>query len=459
MLYPVHLLITALTVLLATAAGAAQPPYRLPGGAADATDPFIVAGFRALFTCSAHFAMGRPLDDILAVELADTAELGLPRPQIDTTRRLVRAEDGQGATRVAVFRDAMGCTMLPPHWTEADMARLPYVARPLPGPRPDADFPAGDRADPRPGQELAAVVASAFDAASYGAGNLTAAVLVVEDGELVAESYRDGFGPYTGYRTWSTAKSITATLIGIAVGQGLLDVDAAAPVPEWRQAADLRAAITLKHLLWMSSGLWSQGSNTNAMYFGGQDVVSAATTTHLEAEPGSRWKYANNDTLLLLYSLKTVLGGDTRYLRFPYEELFDPLGMHHTWMETDHLGNFVGSSQVYTTARDLARFGILYADDGVWQGERLLPEGWTEFVATPAPSRPPETGELGYGAQFWLLDQLEGIPAGTYTSMGNKGQYVTVVPERNVVIVRTGVDPLGASFDLGAFVGDVLATL
>jgi len=114
---------------------------------------------------------------------------------------------------------------------------------------------------------------------------------------------------------------------------------------------------------------------------------------------------------------------------------------------------------VYTTARDLARFGLLYLHDGVWQGRRLLPEGWTRFVASAAPSRPPVEGEIGYGAQFWLLGRLPGVPPGTYTSMGNKGQYVTIVPERDLVIVRTGVDPNGTRFDLGGFVRDVVSAL
>lgn len=451
------LLLAALTVLFSTAATAA--PYRLPGGAAEAGEPFIAAGFRALFTCSAHFAMGRSLADIERVELADTSALDLPAPEIDTERQLVRAADGAGNVRLAAYRDTMGCTVLPPHWSEADVARLPYVARPLPAPRDDQDFPLGERADPQPGPRLQRVVEQAFDAATYGEDTVTAAVLVLSDGTLTAEAYGPGFGPHTGYRTWSTAKSITATLIGIAVRQGLLELDQGAPVPEWQQPADPRRAITLEQLMWMSSGLWSQGSNTNAMYFGGQDVISAATTTPLVEEPGEHWKYANNDTLLLLRSLQAVLDDQTRYLRFPYDELFRPLGMNHTWMETDHLGNFIGSSQVYTTARDLARFGLLYAGDGVWQGERMLPRGWAEFVATPAPSRPPAAGELGYGAQFWLLDQLPGIPAGTYSSMGNKGQFVTIVPERDLVIVRTGVDPAGSRFDLGAFVRDVVEAL
>ena len=446
--------LAALALFMSVTAGA-EVPYRLPGGAADAAAPFIAAGFRALFTCSAHFAMGRSLDDIVRVELADTAPLELPAPEIDVARRLVRAADGEGHLRVAAFRDTMGCTLLPPHWREADLARLPYVARPLPEPREDVDFPAGDRADPRPGERHQQLIERAFDRESYGEGTLTAAVLVVKNGRIAAERYRDGFGRHQGYRTWSTAKSITATLIGIAVEQGLLDVKAPAPVPEWQYPGDPRAAITLEHLMWMSSGLWSEGSNTNALYFGGQDVVSAATTTPLEAEPGTRWQYANNDTLLLLRALKAVLDDDTRYLRFPYEELFEPLGMHHTWMETDHLGHFIGSSQVYTTARDLARLGLLYLNGGTWDGRRLLPEGWTDFVSTPAPSRPPQQGELGYGAQFWLLDQIPGVPEGTYSSMGNKGQYVTVVPGHDLVIVRTGVDPRGKQFDLGAFVRDV----
>jgi len=133
--------------------------------------------------------------------------------------------------------------------------------------------------------------------------------------------------------------------------------------------------------------------------------------------------------------------------------------MYHTRMETDHLGNFVGSSQVYTTARDLMRFGLFLANDGVWNGKRILPPGWLAFATTPAPTKPPQTGQWGYGAQFWLLDQMPGVPSGTYTTAGNKGQYVTVVPGRDLVIVRTGVDPDGRFFQQHALVADVLKAL
>ena len=146
-------------------------------------------------------------------------------------------------------------------------------------------------------------------------------------------------------------------------------------------------------------------------------------------------------------------------LRFPYDELLTPLGMFHTRMEVDHLGNFVGSSQTYTTARDLARFGMFLADDGVVNGKRILPEGWVKFSTTPAPTRPPVAGDLGYGAQFWLLDQLPGVPPGTYTTAGNKGQFATVVPKHGLVIVRTGVDPNGKTWAQDELVAAVVAAL
>jgi CubicO group peptidase (beta-lactamase class C family) len=133
--------------------------------------------------------------------------------------------------------------------------------------------------------------------------------------------------------------------------------------------------------------------------------------------------------------------------------------MYHTRMEVDHAGNFVGSSQTYTTARDLTRFGMLLANDGVWNGKRLLPQGWVKFATTPAPARPQAPGQWGYAAQFWLLDQMPGVPAGTFTTAGNKGQFVTIVPSHDLVIVRTGVDPDGRRFEQDRLVADVVQAL
>jgi len=462
--------IVALVVLVVAALASAYAgvPYQRPAGIADDKEPLIMAGYRALFTCSAHFFAGRPLDDIKKVELVDTQGFGYPDPVIDERRRLVTAADVSGQiVQVAAFRDTMGCTLLPPQWKVGDIPRLPYVQYAAAPDVKDLAFPTGDRVVlPADGLDerykaLTPMLNGAFDGKTYGEGEgvVTVGIIIVKDGKIVAERYRAGFGPHSGYRTWSTSKSISAALMAIAAQQGLLDLDAPASIPEWGYPGDPRQAITYKHLLWMSSGLFSGGPNTNAIYFGGQDVISAATTTQLEASPGTRWKYANDDTLLLLRALRYRLADDLRYLRFPYEELLHPLGMYHTRMETDHLGNFVASSQTYTTARDLTRFGMLLANDGVWNGKRLLPEGWVKFSTTPAPSRPPVAGQWGYGAQFWLLDQMPGVPPGTYTTAGNKGQYVTVVPGHDLVIVRTGVDPDGKRWQQDRFVAAVVEAL
>jgi CubicO group peptidase (beta-lactamase class C family) len=402
------------------------------------------------------------------VELVDVERLGYPDPVIDEKRRLVTAADKSGKiVQVAAFRDSMGCTVLPPEWSIRDVPRLPNVQY---APAPDVrsvDFPAGDRVGlPADGidpafRSLAPVLDKVFDGKTYGEKGKTVStsVIVLKGGRIVAERYRPGFGIHSGYRTWSTTKSITAALMGIAQKQGVLDLDAPAAIPEWRYPGDPRQAITYKHLLWMSSGLYSGGSNASAVYFGGQDVISAVTSTALEVPPATRWKYANNDTLLTLRALRHLLADDLRFLRYPYDELLHPLGMYHTRLEVDHDGTFVGSSQTYTTARDLARFGLFLANDGVWNGKRLVPEGWVKFSTTPAPTKPPVAGEWGYGAQFWLLDQMPGVPKGTYTTAGNKGQFVTVVPGHDLVIVRTGVEPDGHRFQQDRLVADVVAAL
>lgn len=432
----------------------AAVPFARPYGSADITE--VTAGYIALFTCSAHFIMGRAWPDILAVELVDVAPFNPPEPEIDTVRQWVRASDHEGNTAIAVYRDSMGCTVLPPHWDEGDAIRLPYASLAAAPDVSELPFPNGDLTQIRTSKRQQKVLASAFDGKTFGDQTVTVGTVVIRDGEIVGEQYREGFGPFTGYRTWSTAKSIAATLVGIALKDGLLALDEPVPIPEWQYFKDPRQKITWRNLLNMSSGLTSTGPDTGAVYFGGQDVVSAVTTSPLAAEPGSIWKYANADTLLLLYGLRTILDNDLTYLRYPYDELFHPIGMYHSRYEIDHLGNFIGSSQMYTTARDLARFGLLYLQAGVWQGEQILPEGWTEFVATSATARPRQEGERGYGGQFWLLDRLEGVPAGTYTTAGNKGQFATIVPSESMVIVRTGVDPNGVRWQQDKYLRAVI---
>ncbi|MEM9171047.1 MAG: serine hydrolase, partial [Pseudomonadota bacterium] len=362
-------------------------------------------------------------------------------------------------TRTAVWRPYLGCVQTPDGADYGAVSGvLPFVSGLAP-PKDAPPLPASRRLFPA----LEAAVAGAFDRETVGAGTETTAVLIVRDGTIVAERYRDGFDAQTPQRTWSVAKSIAATIIGAAVQDGLIAVDEPAGLEAWSTPGDPRAAITIENLLHMASGLdaGAVGSRTHDVYFGGGRVIDHAVTNRLIAEPGARWFYANNDTMAAIRALRERLEaaqGPGAHLRYPFEALLGPLGMRATFLETDWNGDFVLSSQVWTTARDLARLGLLYLGDGVWNGRRILPEGWAAYVATPAPAQPPNPGRFGYGAQFWLAGPDSGLPAGTYAAFGNRGQHLVIIPERNMLVVRRGFDEIGGTrFDIAAFVRDILA--
>ena len=370
-----------------------------------------------------------------------------------------------GEPRRAVFRDGQGCTLLPPGASASDAARLPPVPRWFPPDVASRLWPEGDRlpGGPLPREVDSLRLGAALDSAFAGAGyrpHRTLAVLVMYRGRIVAERYADGWGVHTQYRTWSTAKSISNALVGILVGQGRLKVQDPAPIPEWRRPLDPRGAITVEHLLHMSSGLSSGGNQTPLGYWGGIDIAADAASAPLERAPGTRWKYSNYDTILLLRAARSVLG-EAAYASFPRRALLDPIGMYHTFPETDPFGNYILSSQVYSTPRDLARFGLLYLNDGVWNGKRILPEGWVAYTTRPAPAHDPGTRltRQGYGAHWWLLGTDRRVPSDAYTSAGRRGQFVTVVPSRGVVIVRTGLDPEPSGWDQARFVADILAAI
>ena len=204
--------------------------------------------------------------------------------------------------------------------------------------------------------------------------------------------------------------------------------------------------ITLRNVLNMSSGLYPVDSSVNAYiagspqgYFGGASTVLGALNRRLVREPGEIFDYENYDSILGIYALKTVIGDSQKYLEFPRRALLDRIGMRNTMPGVDHFGDYVLSSQVYTNARDLARFGLLYLNNGVWKNERILPESWVRFVRTPAPS----TRDRGnfYGGQFWLVpDELDDLPQDAYSTNGSRGQYTIIIPSYDLVIVRRGED-------------------
>jgi CubicO group peptidase (beta-lactamase class C family) len=453
----------ALALLIGAAPAAAQqPPPREP----TTYDRAIAAGYKALTLCSGIFNAGRTQAQIEALELKGIY------PEYEAIVPTLPATVGRGPNRIFVkFDDA-----LPPRVADsgADAGCYLYPVGAPPAPRFEGahivygtDFHSNPRwpyGDPgatgRPkgdSKVLKGALDSAFGS-GFGEGSRTTSVVVVQNGKIVAEHYAEGFGIHTSQRTWSVAKSLAGTIIGAAVQKGLIDPGAPAPVPEWRTPGDPRAKITLDQLMRMASGLHSAtaGNRTDAVYFGGTAVTEETVAWPLEALPGSRFRYANNDILLAVHALASKLD-DEKHDRFPDDFLFREIDMDDTIAETDWKGNYILSSQVWSTARDLARFGMLYLNDGVWHGERILPAGWRDYVTRP--SGPQPDGEFGYGATFWLMNKSPGVPADTFAAFGNRGQYVVIVPSRNVVIVRRGEDPAGARFDVAKFTAEILAAL
>ncbi len=355
----------------------------------------------------------------------------------------------------AAFRQGIGCVVLPPDQTLADIDNLPELTLPLPPGNPARiPWPNGDLLS---NTGLSADIdAAALEAASDWAFDrdskeqVTLSMVVVHNGEIIHERYAPGFDVTTRTRTWSTAKSIAGTLIGMLVDEGKLSLDEPLGFdwyPENRSPeTDPRNEITLRHVLNMSSGLdtidnggreYATGSGLS--YWAGASSVIGARSRALIREPGTHWDYENYDTLLGVYAMKLALGDRKTYAEFPRRALLDKLGMRNTLVSTDRFGDFILSSQVYTNARDLARFGQLYLQNGLWDGERLLSEEWIDFVRTPAPAT------LGrgsrYGGQWWLVPEgRDDVPKDAYTTNGNRGQYTVVVPSHNLVIVRRGLD-------------------
>ncbi len=433
-------------------------------GARAADDPHtraLAAGYKAAFLCSGVFNAGRSEAEIAADDLEgiypeyQALVRTLPATVDRNAKTVSVAFDPTLPPRIAAWRPHLGCAQLPIGAGPDGVTKLPTlgIAR---EPASKAAWPAGDeQATGKTPKALAPLLAKAFS--DYG--GKTTAVLVVKDGKIVGEQYRLGYDLYTPQRTWSAAKSLTASVVGRAVQLGKVKVDAPANIPEWKAPGDPRASITLAQLMHMGSGLWTDGpgNRTDEVYLAGGLVTEWATRMPLEVAPDSRFRYANNDTLLAARSVRAALGDGADALAFPFTELLWRIGMNRTTLETDWQGNYILSSQVWTTSRDLARLGLLYLNDGVWNGERLLPEGWAKFVATPAPAQPP-TGP-GYGAFFWLHGAAQGLPEGTYAMNGNRGQYVFIVPSKKVVIVRRGFDSAQARFDDVRFARDVLAAL
>lgn len=406
------------------------------------------SGFSAKRLCSGYFLSGMSGEQIVNEALVTTAPVfSNISYEIDTTNHLVDARLFGLFERRAVFTEGTGCTLLRAGRLQLrrklEVAKAHKLNPELPWPRGSAPASANRRLDP--------VLEQAFAEPDPQTARNTKAVVVIHEGQLVAEKYAPGINAKTPLPGWSMTKSVTNLLIGILVNDGKLRLNQTAPVPLWqRDFRDPRSEITVDQLLRMSSGLefneeYTLDSDVTRMLSIESDTAGFAAAKPLVAEPGSVWSYSSGTSNILSGVIRWVVGGYLQeYYDFTQKRLFLPLGIRTATLETDNNGNFIGSSYMYASARDWARLGQFCLQDGRWQGNQMLPEGWMNYSITPTPNNP----RNNYGAHFWLNADPEDVnqqrtwpqlPADAYSMNGYQGQRVIIIPSKDLVVVRLGV--------------------
>jgi CubicO group peptidase (beta-lactamase class C family) len=399
--------------------------------------------------CAAAFVSGLDPDRVYREEQLPNAGMAKVawalRYTVDRSRREVRATVLGGFASRAVFREGFGCRLIHGDRPDAiDSASSSAVQTAVDTPPPP---PLAEAIDPR----LSKALDAAFFETDVRALRQTKAVVVLRDGRLIAERYAAGYNVDTPIWGHSLTKSVTSALIGILVRDGKLKVDQAAPVAAWRASSDPRHDVTVDDLLRMESGLPFDETDAiitpaTRMWMLEPDSATFAARQPLVAQPGTQWGYSNLSYALLSGVVRDAVGGDAaNTLAFLRRELFQPLGMQHATLEFDSAGTPVGSGFMFASARDWARFGQLYLDDGVANSRRILPEGWSQYSAT-------RTLDTGYGAGFWTNLKKDGeipywgaqwgmasLPDDMYFGRGALGQFIVIVPSARLVVVRLGL--------------------
>ena len=410
----------------------------------------IITGYAAKNLASDVFVSGREPTDVEALDL-HLSFLKFTRNKVDFENKTVTSRFLWGKS-VAAWREGYGVTLL----RGKKAAELQAEKYPL---APEAEGPdflePGDSALT---ERLAPIAKALVDDHAYNGTPF--AFVVLHEGKVVAERYREGLDAHTRLLSWSMAKSFTNALVGVMAGDGLVDIFAPTGIPEWQ--GDERAAITLNDLMQMQSGLqWNEDygnrSDVNLMLHREKDMGLYALDKPLEHKPGTFWYYSSGSTNIVMRYLRGKFASDKEFLTYYRERVFAPLGIRNAVFEPDMSGTPVGSSYLYITAREFASFGQLFLDDGVFQGQRILPEGWVEYSVPPA-----SDSKDGYGAFFWLnKDKFwPDIPEDMFNCQGHDGQEIFIIPSKDLVVVVLGYSPKpDRVVDWNALVRDIIGQL
>jgi CubicO group peptidase (beta-lactamase class C family) len=408
----------------------------------------IITGYSAKNACSCAFIQGRTKESINKEELG-SFPLSLGNIEINYRDSTVTGTVLGMARRKAIYRSGLGCTLIN-DLSEAVIRSQKFVV-PVISNAVDSFWNTAGSGDSLSTNKtkLNDAIATVFQQQFNNKPVLTKALLIVYKNKIVAEQYAPGYNQNSMFLGWSMGKSVTGALVGILVRQGKLNPAQAAPVSEWQHVKDGRGQITIENLLQQTSGLkfkedYSSYSSATNMLFNKGDMAGYVESLPLKQKPGTGFYYSSGNSNILSGVVRSTVG-DKEYHSFPYKELFHKLGMYHTLLEPDASGTFVGSSYIWASARDYAKFGMLYLNDGVWDGERILPEGWVQKTTTA-----PASNHLkNYGYQFWLnglsetnpaQKEFPQMPADFFYADGYSGQRVYIVPSLQLIAVRLGLN-------------------
>ena len=421
------------------------------------------SGF-AKILCSAVFVSGLDFDfaaENIGYFTAPYEErINLSNRRLDLENKAVHITLPNGVVRTARYFEDQGCICLPEGKNE-----LNFTPVEIPKNLPDhgiTPWPMGDliARDDKPDDIDIEKVSQAIDAAFADPEALTAAFIITYKGQIIGERYRPGITKDTPLESWSMGKSLTATLMGILIKQGEYELFQPAPIPEWQEPGDPRAKIRIADIMRMSSGLRFRAPQDPDfdpelgypdhiyVYTSSVNSFKWSATRPQQWAPNTVGRYRNCDPSLINYLIRlAVEGTGEEYLRFPQSALFDKIGIRNMVMETDTYGNLLLQGYEFGTARDWARLGNLYLNDGVWMGERILPDGFVDFVSTVAPAWEAD-GRPIYGGFFWINGtERFPVPKNAYFMAGAGGQYTIIIPSHNLVVVKLshykGVGPGG----------------